>query len=287
MPEIRRALRWIRRMLSRVKKKGSRLISRLDADERAYRRIIAAVPELASYKAHQKEHVRARAKEKGCEDLRAYARLLRRDPEELEFLKTNLTFKGTHFFRGNDWDFFNEKCLSAFAGRDRVRVWCASCSSGEEAYSVVLSLLDYVPLEAIELLASDYNDELLAKCREGRYYNMHFEEIPERYRHYVIPGKPKFTFPPEIVAKMQTRNINLLTDDFPAGFDVVLCRNTLKFFKRDAILAVQKKLAAAVKPGGYLFLSSDGNHNREEFIRDPGSMGLEEMEDRCIYRKLC
>ncbi len=285
MAEFEMALRRFRRILSRLKGQGKRLLRSVSADERAYRRIIAAVPELASYKAHQKAHIRARAKEKGCRDLKAYCGLLKRDPEELDFLRTHLTFKGTHFFRGNDWEFFGENCLSSLAGRKRVRVWCASCSSGEEAYSVVLSLLDYVPLDAIEMLASDYNDELLQKCREGRYYNMHFGEIPERYRHYVIPGKPKFTFPPEIVEKMQTRNINLLTDEFPAGFDVVLCRNTLKFFRPEAILAVQKKLAAALNPGGFLFLSEDDGHRSDERIERPGSLGLQELEGRCIYRK--
>ena len=81
------------------------------------------------------------------------------------------------------------------------------------------------------------------------------------------------------------KNLNLLTDPFPAGFDVILCRNVLKFFSPQKIAQIQEQLAHSLNRGGFLFLSADDHHYDLEFINAPASMGLEQMDDRCIYRK--
>ncbi len=278
---LRRLARRIRTMSADDLKTGIRTFVEL----RYYGRIRKLIPELASYKAETIVHVREKAEERGCRNLKQYYRKLKNDPEEIRWLKPKLTLMGTHFFRGNDWDYFIENALSRFEGRTGLRVWCAGCSSGEEAYSVLAALLDYVPLEEIDVLATDYNAELLEKCRAGTYFNMHLPEIPERYRKYVEQGKSRFTFLPELRAAVRTRPLNLLTDAYPAPFDVILCRNVIKFFSWEAIPRVERDLAASLAPGGVLFLSADDDHNGIEMIVRPEEMGLRQMDDRCIYMK--
>ena len=249
-----------------------------------YKRIVRMFPEVEDYSLFSFWHaVDKRRKKIHCSSMSGYLRLLDSDPEEREYVRKNLTFNGTHFFRGEDWEVFNRECLSRFAGKERVDIWCAGCSSGEEAYSVIASLMDYVPPDRIFVLATDYNDMLLEKCREGSYFNMHYEEIPAKYRHYVTRGEKKFVFREDIRGRITVKNLNLLTDDYPTGFDIVICRNVIKFFREDRRREIKEKLALCINPGGFLFTSSD--QNSLEYIDSPESLGLEQVDGRCIYRK--
>ena len=254
-------------------------------DQIYYNKIMQLIPELSLYKPETISHFRARAETLKCEDLKSYYAFLQSHPEEVVYMKSNLTLKGTHFFRGDDWEFFRNKCLSQLAGKEKITIWCASCSSGEEVFSLIMCLLDYVTLGQIDILATDYNDELLEKCRAGEYYLMHLEEIPERYQRHVIMGNPKFTFPQTMKDVIQIRHLNLLEDTYPTGFDVVLCRNTIKFFSTEARTMVKTKLAETLNEDGFLFLSTDGNHKGYELIDDPSSLHLQQIDGRCIYQK--
>ncbi len=257
-------------------------------ERKYYGKIKKIIPALDDYKKETVFHVIKRAETVGCPDLRSYYAYLLSNEEEQSFMKTSITCKGSHFFRGNDWELFIRECLSSYQGRDEVEVWCAGCSSGEEVYSIILALMDYVPLEGIHVLATDYNDELLERCRRCDYPVCHYDEIPDRYRNQIVLTKNgrRFTFRPEILARVQTRNLNLLEDDFPADFDVILCRNVLKFFSDNKIAAVQKKLTASLKPGGCIFFSADDSYPSREEIMHPEEMGVQPVSDhRCIYRK--
>ncbi len=250
-----------------------------------FQKIVSLVPELASYHFGALQHLEKIAESKSCDTLRDYYKLLINNNDELEFLKTNLTMKGTHFFRGNDWDLFSKECLSNFEGKEHINLWCAGCSSGEEAYSLLMALSDYVPIERIELLATDYNDELLKKCMAGEYFNQHYSEIPEHYQSWVECGPKKFLIRQELKDRIETRNLNLLSDEFPNGFDVILCRNVLKFFTSTVISEIQKKLSASLNCGGYIFLSRDDGPNTGERIKNPETLGLIEICSGCIYQK--
>ena len=172
-------------------------------------------------------------------------------------------------------------------GDTKIKIWSAGCSTGEEVYSVLMGLLDYVPIERIELLATDYNETLLETVRAGEYSVRCYHETPERYRKYeqLNEKATRFQMPPEICAAVRAERLDLLTDEYPADFDVILCRNVLKFFNRQQIPLVQAKLAASLVPGGFLFTATDDQHNGLELVADPPSMGLTQLDGRCIYRK--
>ena len=273
-------------MLKFIKRKIRSVLSKISEDQRYYRKLKKLVPELASYKEYQIKFIGELAERAGLKSIKDYYCLVRNNQEEMEYFKQNLTYNGSHFFRGNDRDFFIENCLSALKGAEKVRIWCAACSSGQEVYSTIVSLADYVPLEKIDVLASDYNDEMIAKCADGSYFNMHLHEVPERYHKYLEKGPKKFLFKKEIRELVKTENINLLGNEYPKGFDVILCRNVLKFFSPEVIDECHIKLAGSLNRGGYLFLSHDDDSKKEEFIKDPESLGLEQLDGRCIYKKI-
>ena len=257
-------------------------------DEQAYLLIGDLVPELMSYKESTRVHLGSRAKELGFAGLGEYYELLKDNPAELTWLRHSLTLKGSHFFRGQDWPTFDGECLSTFAGRDRVRVWCAGCSSGEEVYSTLMMLLDHVPLEAIDLLATDYDDELLERCQRGVYRTRLLGEVPERYRRYVTTStvSDSFAIREDLCSAVNLRNVNLITDEYPAPFDVIVCRNVIKFFSDEVRERTKARLAASLAPGGFLFTSDDDNTNGKEMIDDPAALGLRQIAGVSIYQRV-
>lgn len=261
---------------------------RIASDKAYYRAIITLVPELAHYKKSTIWLLKKRAGERGFSSLGEYYDYLRDNPEGLEDLRHSLTLKGSHFFRGDDWDLFIESCLSTFAGRDRVRVWCAGCSSGEEVYSTILVLMDYVPLEAIEVLATDYDDGLLERCRRAEYHPRHFDELGERYARHArrVNEEGRFTFSDEMRAVVRTQNVNLLTDEYPKPFDVIVCLNVIKFFSPAQIERVKDRLAASLAPGGFLFVGREEEPHEADSIAQPEAHGLRLVGGQYIYQRI-
>ena len=260
------------------------------ADKKTFAKIQRLLPNLQYYNDSAIGPIQNRAKEVGFTDLESYYRFLLENGEEREQLKTRFTYQSETFFRGNDWGFFSERCLSSFVGCGSVHAWSAACANGQEVYSLILALSEYVPLEKIRVLASDYDDRMLENCMTARYPTFTLKQIPRKFRRYALDLggglHPRFTFKDELKDRIYTQNINLLTDPFPEGFDVILCRNVLKFFTPEKIGEVQKKLADSLKPGGFLFVSTDGENNTKELIGDPGALGLQQIDGRCVYQKI-
>ncbi len=264
-----------------------------------YEKIRFLLPAIGSYKGSTLQHVRKLVEKKGFPDLRSYYGYLEGNSEELRWLKKNLTLTGTRFFRGPDWPAFKAECLSSFCGAESLRVWCAGCSSGKEAYSLLLALSDGIPIKKIRLLATDHSEDMLRLTRKAVYGLWYLPEIPKVYRHRTVlcppgsfprraslfdPVKPCFTFTKDLRERIRTRRLDLLTDPYPSGIDILLCRNVIKFFSPETIPEIQKKLAASLSEGGLLFLSADDG-NEKELIRDPEKLGLERIGNLPVYRK--
>ena len=282
-------VRWLAREFGEFAKR--KLLGRGKAEftlsEKWYfAKIGRTIPEVASYKTTTIRHVKTIGVERDCESLKLYYDKLCSDKGERDYLRVNLTKKGTHFFRGNDWGFFNANCLSTFQGTHGLTIWCAGCSSGEETYSVIMSLLDYVALDDIEVLATDYNDELLEKCLRGEYSPDCLAEIPEAYHRYLETSQNGFSIKRDLRDVVRIANINLLTDEYPRGFDVIICRNVIKFFSTEARAQVKRRLVASLNKGGYLFVSADDNHMGLELIGNTEAMGVTQVGGRSIYKKL-
>ena len=81
----------------------------------------------------------------------------------------------------------------------------------------------------------------------------------------------------------QLRQHNLLSDEYPDGFDLILCRNVVKFFEDGARFQVQNRLASSLNNGGFLVVSDDLGRER---IPDSESIGLTQIDNTCIYRKI-
>ena len=272
--------------LKKLRKKAGKYFSEhipITKEDRKYYELIGEmIPEIRMYKKETIYTVKKQGLAKHCFRLRSYHRYLIRHPEEQALLRKSLTLTGSHFFRGNDWDDFQRISEQVLHDRERVKIWCVGCANGKEVYSLIMAYLNFMDISQLDVLASDYKDELLAVCKEGVYGTSMLKEIPEAYYQYLDIGE-KIVFHKELRDCIHTQNINLLTDSYPAGFDVILCRNVIKFFSPEMREKVKKDLSASLAPGGILFVSDDENARGVELISEPEKLGLCSTDNRCIY----
>ena len=159
-----------------------------ELDSIAFNKFKVLIPELAEYnRAGTFKRLRSRAFLNGFHNLDGYYNSLLTDENELSYLRKNLTYIGSHFFRGSVWQRLGEICRDKFAtsGEETIRVWSAACSNGKEVYSILATLLDFLPAEKLDILATDYNDFALGQCLEGCYSMRTMDEIPKKYWRYI------------------------------------------------------------------------------------------------------
>ncbi|HET8540687.1 MAG TPA: protein-glutamate O-methyltransferase CheR [Anaeromyxobacter sp.] len=162
-----------------------------------------------------------------------------------------------------------------------LRVWCAGCASGEEAYTVAALLLDD-GRSGSSVLGTDVSGKALRAARKGRYGAWSLRALPPALRaRWLRPDGGHWTVVPEIHGLVAFERHNLVTEPPPRpAFDVVLCRNVLIYFDRPTADAVIRRLFEAVRPGGLVALAP-----AENFLAQP--LGFEAVEHRggALWRK--
>ena len=194
----------------------------------------------------------------------AYLRVLEEDPAELSALYQDFLIRVTSFFRDPEVFEFLKKDLFPTLLQERppeapVRIWVAGCSTGEEVYSLAITLLESLGEAAhvtpIKILATDVNERALEIARAGIYVeNVAMDITPERLRRYFarVDGSYQIS---KVIRDLCVFSRHDLTRDPPfARLDLVSCRNLLIYLD----LAAQKRVFPlfhyALKPGGYLML---------------------------------
>jgi chemotaxis protein methyltransferase CheR len=192
------------------------------------------------------------------------------DPAERVKMIDQICTNETHFFREpRHWEYLAHTIFPAWqadaaAGRRerRVRVWSSACSSGEEPYSIAMSLLTAFPSGwSLEVLASDLSTKILDRARAGTWPLSKASEIPEPYlKAFMLKGfgayEGTMRAGPEIRNLIKFARVNLNGDDWPpaGSFDLVFCRNVLIYFDKANKEKVVGKLLDRLQPSGYLLL---------------------------------
>jgi chemotaxis protein methyltransferase CheR len=150
--------------------------------------------------------------------------------------------------------------LTARALQRRIRIWCAASSTGQEPYSLAMSLKEMAGAIAdwrIEILATDLSNEVLEKAKAGIYSQFEVQRglpIAHLVKYFTQIGDT-WQIAPEIRAMVQYRPLNLLNDfAHLGGFDVVFCRNVLIYFDQATKAHVLDRIAAVTERDGYLVL---------------------------------
>ncbi len=181
----------------------------------------------------------------------------------VEAMTTNESF----FYRDKvPFDHFRDvivpTLVKARAAQRRIRIWCAAASTGQEPYSLAMTLKEMAAQLVgwrTEILATDLSNEVLEKARAGLYSQFEVQRgLPiQMLMKYFSQSGETWQISSEIKAMVQFRPLNLLADFGHLGkFDVVFCRNVLIYFDQDTKISVFHRLARVTEADGYLVLGA-------------------------------
>jgi chemotaxis protein methyltransferase CheR len=208
------------------------------------------------------------ARKAGLGNLTALVNVLRRGDDALltavvEAMATNESF----FFRDKiPFDHFRTIVMPALLAARRnariIRIWCAAASTGQEPYSLAMTLMSMEREIAgcrIELLATDLSGEVLEKAEQGLYSQFEVQRglpIHLLIKYFTQVGE-LWQITPEIRAMVKFRQLNLLSEFSHLGiFDLIFCRNVLIYFDQATKVNVLDRLARVTASDGYLVLGA-------------------------------
>jgi chemotaxis protein methyltransferase CheR len=182
-------------------------------------------------------------------------------PEEVQIAVDLLTTNETHFFREpRHFDFLRHHIAARHPAGRPMRVWSAACSSGEEPYTIGMTLQASLGEGRWEVLASDLSSRVLARARIARYPMERAKGIPQSLLHeHCLKGTGQhegvFMVAPHITSRVTFSRINL-NEPLPAvgEFDVVFLRNVMIYFDTPTKQRVVERITATLRPGGYLLI---------------------------------
>lgn len=195
-----------------------------------------------------------------------------RYPEERIELINCICTHETHFFREpRQFEYLENVALPKWRAQAevgarprRVRAWSAGCSSGEEPFSIAMSLLAACPASAgwtVEVVATDVSTRVLERARTAIWPLERARHIPEAYlKRFMLRGQDeqqhKMKAGPEIrsVVRFEHLNLNDTTYELAGTFDLIFCRNVLIYFDGDSKERVIRQLLNRLAPDGLLFL---------------------------------
>lgn len=207
-----------------------------------------------------------RLRKLGLPSFSAYlSRLEAGDPLEFEEFTNALTTNLTAFFReAHHFEFLAKTVLPALAERNaatrRIRIWSAGCSTGEEPYSIAMTLLENTAnLRGwdIRVLATDLDSNVVAHAANGLYREERFEKMPaaQRQRWFTALPDGQWQAKRELQEMVRFKGLNLMHDWPMRGqFDVIFCRNVVIYFDKETQRTLFSRMARLQRPGDWLLI---------------------------------
>jgi chemotaxis protein methyltransferase CheR len=195
----------------------------------------------------------------GLPDFSAYLAFLENTDEEQQEFVNALTTNLTAFFREEHHFDTLLQFAKKFKPNRKLRVWCAAASTGEEPYSIAITLSEafgcYDP--PVEIIASDIDSNVLNEGSHAIYDYARIENLSiERKKQFFLRGKGgqsgKVKVVPELRKLIEFKQINLLDDRWPLNglFDVIFCRNVMIYFDKSTQLKLLEKMTKYLHKDG-------------------------------------
>ncbi len=202
------------------------------------------------------------SKQNGLED---YASFLRGNTQELDALYSDVLISVTSFFRNAEmFDALQRDVLPALLkqrGDDPLRCWVLGCSTGQEAYSIAMAFLEVAEkvarIRKLQIFATDLNEALLEKARQGLYTkNLEQEISPERLRRFFTEEGGGYRISKTLREMVVFARQNLISDPPFSRMDLISCRNVLIYLEPGLQKKALPTFHYALKPNGFLLLGS-------------------------------
>jgi chemotaxis protein methyltransferase CheR len=186
--------------------------------------------------------------------------------EERDRLISALTTNTTHFYRESyHFDYLEAHVLPGLIARaragERIRIWSAGCSTGEEAYSIAICILNAFP-EAVghdlKILATDVDRAALARAAAATYAPNSLRDLSDTLQSVGfdrVPHSDHWTPKPQVRSLVTFRHLNLIGEwPFRGQFDVIMCRNVAIYMDAETQKQIWSKFRDILRPDGHLFI---------------------------------
>lgn len=188
---------------------------------------------------------------------------------ELRYFYDTITINETFFFRNTgQLDAMVQKIIPEIIlnnqknAKQKIRIWSAACSSGEEAYSVAIMLNEFIrpkfPNITFEIIGTDINQTVLDNAVRGIYGDYAIRNIPIQYlKKYFKQIDGLYEFNIDLKSIVTFKNANLFDSNdmmFMNNFDLIFCANVLIYFDTTSKIKVVNQLYKSLNRGGYLFI---------------------------------
>jgi len=210
--------------------------------------------------------------------------------QEIINLINCITTNKTEFFReARHFDFMHQVVLPEYVGMKKktLRIWSAGCSTGEEPYTIAITLLEFfkdMQMPDIKILATDIDTHVLELALDGRYKKEILEMLNvDMLRRYFLKGSDVnlgfYRVKDHVKKYIYFRRLNLLSDHYPMKnqFDIIFCRNVIIYFDKETQKRLFGKFYQYLKDDGYLFLG------HSESLTDENNRFT--FQGNSIYRK--
>lgn len=238
--------------------------------------------DLSLYKeAQMKRRLISLYEKRGFKSFNDFFLAISKDKDLLNEFLDRMTINVSEFFRnGKRWEVLEKKILpKMLAKKKRLKIWSAACSTGEEPYTIAMIMSKFMPLSQVQILATDIDENIIARAKVGTYPERSLNEVPEDMkRKYFTKDGSFFHVADEIKKTVTFRKQNLLADQFGGPFDLIVCRNVLIYFTEEAKDVLYHKFSEALEKDGIFFVGST------EQIFNPGKYQFD-TEDTFFYRK--
>lgn len=217
--------------------------------------------DLNAYKERQmKRRIDSLISKHGFKGYEEYIQVLKTDKAKFEEFVTYLTINVSEFYRNADqWQVMERDIIPELISKfgKNLKIWSAACSTGDEPYSLVMALSRHIPLNMIRITATDLDKQVIAKAKVGLYNEKSIAAVPDDLKKkYFTKIGISYQISDEIKSRVDFKEHNLLLNDYPTGYHMIVCRNVLIYFTEEAKDEVFKKFYHSLAPGGVLFIGS-------------------------------
>ena len=217
--------------------------------------------DLNAYKQNQmKRRIDALIAKHKIEDYATYIETIKHDHVLFDEFVDYITINVSEFYRNPEqWEFLSKEVIPRLIKEhgDNLKIWSAACSTGDEPYSLVMALSEFLPLNKIKIFATDINDQVIEKAKIGLYSEKSITSVPEKMKAQFFTKNGNFYQISDKVKNCVTfKEHNLLKGLYPKDFHLIVCRNVLIYFTEEAKDDIFVKFYRSLAEQGVLFIGS-------------------------------
>ncbi len=190
----------------------------------------------------------------------SFVELIKKDKDMLNTFIAYLTINVSEFFRNKEqWELMDKNMVPTLISNfgKKLKIWSAACSTGDEPYTIVMMLSKHMPLNQIQVLATDIDVTAIAKAKAGIYEEKEISNVPEDLKKkYFTKDGHLYKISDEIKSRVTFKKADLLKDPYPTDYHLIVCRNVMIYFTEEAKDEIYRKFYAALSSKGMLFIGS-------------------------------